>query len=318
MRQLPTLCLALVCAVAGAEPAPRQLLEEMSKAFHKTDFKGRLVYIHDGQISTLEVVHGHIDGREYERLTSLDGRLAELIRQGDQIISVHPDNTITRLSGRAGVGPLGLAQQLLSSVPEQYQVLVDGAGRIAGRSAWQMRLVPLDQYRYGYRLWIDDESRLLLRSETVDGQGRALERFEFVTLELDPQLSVDLFAAPVTASEQVLERIDPGSHPQGGLQLEPAWLPDGFAAAEADLRLGSGERHPVSARTFSDGLATFTLFAERLSTPVSEGMTHLGPTVAVSRRLDGSTGPYLITLVGEVPVVTAEKVLADLTLRTSP
>ena len=80
-----------------AAPSPQQLLQEMAKAVHDRDFSGRLVYVRGNDMSTLEVLHARIDGREYERLTHLDGKLAELIRHGEQLVCVHPDKTITRL-----------------------------------------------------------------------------------------------------------------------------------------------------------------------------------------------------------------------------
>ena len=44
----------------------------------------------------------------------------------------------------------------------------------------------------------------------------------------------------------------------------------------------------------------------------------MGPTVAVSRRVDNATGSFLLTLVGEVPQVTAERVLGEVRLNGQP
>lgn len=303
-------------AESASEPSAQQLLQDMAQASRDRDFSGRLVYMRGNDMSTLEVLHARINGREYERLTHLDGQ-AELIRHGDQLVCVHPDNTITRLGGRAGVGPLAIQEQLARTLPQQYQIVMQGRSRVAGRSAWEMHVIPGDAHRHGYRLWIDEESKLMLRSELVSGAGEALERVEFITLDLTPQLTVEQFEVPPAVAEQALESVDASVHPQGRLRLEADWLPDGFVAVAGDLRMASGDKAPVTAQAYSDGLASFTVFVERdLDDALDEGMSAVGPTVALARRFNGEQGGWLVTLVGEVPVETAERVLAALTIQS--
>jgi len=74
----------------------------------------------------------------------------------------------------------------------------------------------------------------------------------------------------------------------------------------------------VSAATWSDGLAAFTLFIEELENDAwVDEVSQIGPTVAISRRVEGSDGRYLATLVGEVPPLTAERVLSGLLIGPS-
>lgn len=293
-------------------PSAQQLIQDMAQAARDRDFSGRLVYVRGTDISTLEILHGRIDGREYERLTHLDGQ-AQLIRHGDQLVCVHRDNTITRLAGRLGVGPLAMREQLARALPSQYRIEVQREARVAGRPAWELHVIPGDVFRYGYRLWVDQESNLMLRSELVSADGQALERIEFVTLDLSPGLTVEQFAVPAALAEQALEPVDASVHPQGRLQLRPQWLPDGFVAVAGDLRMAAGDQAPVLAQAFSDGLASFTLFVERdRDGSLDEGMSMIGPTVALARTVEGEQGGWLVTLVGEVPAETAARVMAAL------
>lgn len=318
LRGLLVMVLTLLSFPAAAEtPAASRLLQNMADAVRGLDYRGRLLYMHGNSISTLELLHARIDGREHERLTQLDGQLAEVIRHGDQVVCVHADQTITRLVNRQSVTPLGLHERIGSDLPLQYQLLFDGEDRVAGRSAYRLRVVPLDAFRYGYRLWTDQHSHLLLKSELVDTDGRALERLEFVSLELSPALSVTDFHIPSALRERALDSLDVSAHPSGRLALAPAWLPEGFVEVGRDLRLTGGEREPVAAATFSDGLAAFTLFVEDLEGEPQQGMSRMGPTVAVSRLYAADGDDWLVTLVGEVPEVTAERVLANLQLGDS-
>lgn len=297
-------------AQSGSEP--RSLLAAMAEANRSLDFQGRFVYMHGNELSTMKVRHAVINGHEYERLTHLDGQLAELIRRDDQVICIHPDRSITRLPARSGLAPMPFQERLDRALPEQYNVLLDGEGRVAGREAWQLRIAPLDTHRHGYRLWIDQDSNLLLKSEMVDAGGMVLERMEFVALDTAARLSADDFAAPEAAMEVAIEGVDLGAYPQGRLELDIEWLPAGFAVLDRDLRRADPEHVPVSALAYGDGLASFTLFVEPVNADdtVEEGLSRMGPTVAVSRRLEQGDSIWLVTLVGEIPQATAERVLA--------
>lgn len=296
-------------------PEPQLLLKEMTQAHHDRSFSGRLVYMRGKDVSTLEFIRARVEGRDYERLTHLDGQAAELIRRGEQVVCVHADKTITRLAGRSGLAPLGLQTQLSSVIPSQYRAAVLGAARVAGRMSWQLELVPVDQYRFGYRLWVDDESRLLLRSELVGANGEALERLEFITLNLSPSLALEQFTVPAAAAEKSIESVRANDHPQGRIQVKAGWLPDGFAATEQDIRIAPGALAPVNSRAFSDGLSAFTVFLERPPVGAAVGLvSRVGPTLAISRVYTAGGGEWLVTLVGEVPEATALHVLDELSL----
>ena len=304
---------APVAAPADETPAHAQL-QAMSQANRSLEYSGRFLYQFGGEVSTMEVNHAVFDGREYQRLTHLDGRLVEVLRRGDEVICIHSDRTLTRMQKEQG-GPMLLAQRLADDVPAQYNILVDGDGRVAGRNTTRVRVAPLDTHRYGYRLWLDNESRLLLKSEVVDGSGVALERVEFVSIDLAPGLTLADFEVPETVRESALQPL-PTDHAASSMRVEADWLPTGFDAADQDWRSGDGKRKPVAAQGYSDGLAAFTVFVEPLEEgAVEEGVSRLGPTVAVSRRLTAPSGAYLITLVGEVPQSTAERVIQGISVR---
>ncbi len=317
LRWLMVLLVGLALQAPANEVSAPQLLEKMSHAARVLEYRGRLLYLHGNAISTLELLHARFDGREHERLTQLDGQLAEVIRRGEHVVCVHADRTITRLVNRSSVTPLGLHERLASALPVQYQVLLDGEDRVAGRAAHQLRLLPLDQFRYGYRLWTDQESDLLLKSELVDTDGVVLERLEFVSLELQPQLTEADFEVPATLRERALDSLASDAHPSGRVALTAGWLPEGFIEVDRDLRLTGGERRPVAAATYSDGLAAFTLFVESLPEGAAEGISRMGPTLAISRSMSADDAGWLVTLVGEVPPLTGERVLANLSLGSS-
>ena len=82
-----------------------------------------------------------------------------------------------------------------------------------------------------------------------------------------------------------------------------AWLPPGFTATQ-----------PVSSsdgqRSFTDGLAVFSVFMEPLDVAMTpgEGVVRWGSTTSYTRGMRAGELPVLVTIIGEVPVNTARMV----------
>lgn len=305
-----------------AEGQGRALLAAMADAHRALDYQGRFVYSQGGRISTMEVLHAVIDDRQYERLSHLDGDTSELIRHGQDVVSVDHNRQVMRMPASDALGPLDVSERM-ERLPEHYNVLVDGDDRVAGREAVRMRVVPLDEHRYGYRLWLDRESSLLLRSELVNPRGQPMEHLEFVSLELEPELSRDDFRVPDGAFDETGDeaRDEDAGDPEELLSAD--WLPEGFRAValdqDPDDEGRDGRRH--FSQTFSDGLAVFTVFVEPArdeDREMLEGVSRHGPTVAVTRGLQLEQGPHLMTLIGEVPLETAERIVSGMALAEPP
>ncbi len=300
-------------AADGDPPEARELLADMVAAYQQHSFSGRFLYMCAGQVSTLALERSVIDGQVYERVSRLQGPVREVIRNNGQTVSVHPDDSSTVLSSSDELAPFRFKGR--DDIPEQYSAQLAGPGRVAGRAAWRLLIEPRDSHRYGYRLWLDQQSHLLLKSEVLNGRNAALERVEFLSLKLDPGLERADFALPEDAGSAWSEETGDGAT---GPEIQPGWLPEGFAMATRDdhrIRGRTGVLHSV---TYSDGLATFTLFVEPASSAKPDGnLRRKGPTVVLARPIRQARQGFVITLVGEVPPDTARRVLRDVTLEAS-
>jgi sigma-E factor negative regulatory protein RseB len=81
------------------------------------------------------------------------------------------------------------------------------------------------------------------------------------------------------------------------------WVPNGF--------VGTDSPDPaVGRRTYTDGLAVFSVFMEELGREIrpGEGVVRNGGTVSYTRGMDVAGRPVLVTVIGEVPVNTARMV----------
>ncbi|MFZ5723993.1 MAG: MucB/RseB C-terminal domain-containing protein [Pseudomonadota bacterium] len=315
-------CLSFAAAVGAAEPPPPaaglELLQQAGEAWRAGNFRGRFVYVRGNRMDSMQVVHAVFDGVEHERLSHLDNTATEIIRRGDEIVCIHPDSRMTRLDRAGAAGPFRAFSGLDGSVDRYYAVRRAGQSRVAGRSAEFVDVGPRDVHRYGYRLWVDSETRLPLRYEVVSRKGRALESVEFVDVETGIAVPRDLFVAPV-GGVRALTLLRSTEAPMPS--VAPSWLPPGFRVTGSQTqRLGDGaDAVESSSVTYSDGLAAFSFFVEKAAVDARPLGRQIGPTVAVSGVLDaGSAGRFRVTLVGEVPAGTAVKVVESARFHARP
>ncbi len=56
--------------------------------------------------------------------------------------------------------------------------------RLVGRDTHLITVTPKDEYRYGYRLWIDETTAMPLKTQLCDSRGRVIEQVVFASLTL--------------------------------------------------------------------------------------------------------------------------------------
>lgn len=277
-------------------------LHRLMEAERSQSFQGTFVYERNGSFSTHSIWHRVEEGDVVrERLLQLDG----------------PAQEVVRIDGRAQCVSGTLADQVADSqawparelnveqLAEWYELRVIGDSRIAGREAVVLALLPRDQHRYGVELHLDRESGLPLKSLLLNDKGQLLERFQFTRL--------DTTTAPADAALQPGRGCQPvrmtESKTAAAEKWRSDWLPPGFTLSTVSQRRSPASEEPVAWLVYDDGLARFSVFLEPLhGAAVEDARSQLGPTVAVSRRLSTDDGDVMVTVVGEIPLGTAERV----------
>ena len=128
-------------------------------------------------------------------------------------------------------------------------------------------MTPKDEYRYGYRLWIDDSTAMPLRTQLCDAHGHVIEQIVFASSRC-PRASLTPHSSPKSSTEgfQWL-RNDAAAAAAADGRSAVAWsamrLPPGFRmtmrSAQTHARLG---RQPVDHMVFTDGFASVSVFVE--------------------------------------------------------
>ncbi len=280
----------------AADREAMRWLDRMSHSLRETSYRGVFTYQHGGAVQAMRISHSVSGNMEREEITHLTGKDLRVVRTEHPLDCIHPGHKLVRLgSNFQGSGDdCGLSAH--------YRLKVAGGHRIAGRSAVIINVIPRDSYRFGYQMAVDRGTGLLLKTQTVAKDGRILERFQFADLEIG---DVDMEGTEVDV-------IRHAPHDHGVLRPPPdpdamawnvGWLPAGFTLTDDIANTGHD-------KSFTDGLAIFSVFVERVPEMESpgEGVARQGGTNAYTRGRSLSGQPVLITVLGEVPMTTARRV----------
>lgn len=303
MRAIPlfTLLLGGWCAIPAHADEAQDWLNRLSQAEQQQSFQGTFVYERNGSFSTHNIWHRVQDGKVRERLLQLDGSAQEVLR-----IDGHTQCVSGSLIAGLGNTPDGTSRTLdPQKLKNWYDLAVIGKSRVAGRQAVIVALTPKDQHRYGFELHLDKETGLPLKSLLLNDKGQLLERFQFTRLNVAAPTDGELQAS----AECKAVAQDPAKAVAVKTAWHSDWLPPGFELTSSAMRKDPDTQVQVSSLMYDDGLARFSVFLEPLNgANATDTRTQLGPTAAVSRRLTTPQGEMMVTVVGEIPIGTAERI----------
>jgi sigma-E factor negative regulatory protein RseB len=307
----PTLLLAvLFCGHATAQEA-RDWLERMGRAVDELNYRGTFVHVLDGTVETLHIVHRNADGRSGERIVSLDGPGREIVRQGSLVQGIFPDRRVVLFETRSDVSSLvsALPGNTVDLEPH-YEITLGGSDRVAERAVQVLEIKPRDEYRYGYRLWLDRETAMPLQSTLIDEQGEVVEQIKFTEIEIPADIPADALEPTIDTTGFTTLRAPESAPLAAEIPWRAAAVPGGFKLSVATQGSMAGSDTPVEHLVYSDGLATVSVFIEAPATnaDVQDGFSTAGSMNAFSLTLRGRK----VTAVGEVPRQTVRTIASSL------
>ena len=304
------LLLALLSGQAAAQEA-RDWLERMSRAVEDLNYRGTFVHVLDGTAEQLQIVHRNADGQSGERILSLLGAGREIVRQGDRVQGIFPDRRIVSFETRSDVSALVSALPSTTvDLEPHYEIKIGGAARVADRPVQMLEIKPRDEFRYGYMLWLDQETAMPLQSQLIDEQGRVVEQILFTDIEIPADIAVAELEATIDTTGFTTLRASESAPLAAEIPWRAADVPGGFKLSAATQSPMAGSDTPVEHLVYSDGLATVSVFIEDPATKaeVGEGFFAVGSTNAYSLTLRGRK----VTAMGEVPRQTVRTIASSL------
>jgi len=306
----------LTAAPARAGDDPREWLDKMNKALSSRNYDGTFFHISGGRVETMRIVHRVHSGRVTERLQSLDGSGREFVRANDELTCYLPDQHTVLVEPQQARSPfLGSLPQFDSKVGDFYRIEAMPSTRILGRPVKGIAVNPKDQFRFGYRLWLDEKTAMPLKTQLCDSRGQVIEQIFFARLDM-PENIPDSDLAPTVRTDG-MRWVHQGASPDNASAALAAYrasqLPPGFRLAMQGAQTLGEATSPASHLVYSDGLATVSVFVEEHSVSASgiappadpspmQGLARVGSGYAFSTVVQG----HQVTAVGEVPAQTVE------------
>lgn len=284
----------------------RKELESIVKAQAQQSFEGKLVYSRPNyKIETY--IHQQIAG---------DGQVKQWIRM------LGSEEGFFNVNGKIQCITKGYKNKFrinsilqsikvsdLDGLLKDYSVSSGNGFTVAGRETEELVFISKDKDRYIYKLAFDKLTHFPLAFVFLDDQDRVLEQASFT--EFKPLLPEDMHVASLKHCVAVSYADNDGE--KKGL-WSVSMLPNGFTLVQINSNSKLQDEHQV----YSDGLVSFSVFIEPLLNEHLDGIKrNLGATVFVSHQLvDLKTkNKYLVTVVGEIPLATAERIISSVHIK---
>ncbi len=243
--------LALAWTATGVAPAeeqaPTHWLERMNQALTTRNYDGTFSHWHGGHVEMLRIIHRVQDGTVSERLASLDGSGREFVRTGASLSCYLPDKRTVVVERRPPEKSLVEFPAVTDQTASFYDIREVGRTRLNRRDTHIITVSPKDEYRYGYRLWIDDSTAMPLKTQLCDTHGHVIEQIVFASLTLPSRIPDSAFKTEVsTEGFQWLRNETPPPAQAGGAMAWSAMrLPPGFKMTGRSAQTLPGSTDPV-------------------------------------------------------------------------
>ncbi|MCR4347242.1 MAG: MucB/RseB C-terminal domain-containing protein [Sulfuricaulis sp.] len=298
-------CLVFSTAALAGDTAHDWLMK-INQAARMLDYEGVFVYQHETQLEAMRIIHKVENGAAHERLVSLNGAPREIIRNQHEVTCYWPDKNSVMVEFRKADKQTfpAILPERIQDLDDYYAIRLGNVERVTGRPAQLVIVKPIDQYRYGYHLWADKETGLLLKADLLDTQGKILEQFMFTHINIGTKIPASALMPGVAGKDMVWHREEEDLKT---IPAKPGWmaaqLPKGFRLSAHISRQTLMRKRPVEHLVYTDGLAAVSVFVEKRgedTKPFMLGPSRMGAVNALGSRIDD----YQVTTVGEVPAET--------------
>ncbi len=191
----------LALPVRASDDDPREWLERMGEALSTRNYTGVFTHATRRQSETMRIVHRVGKGASTERLVSLDGNGREIVRTAEEVHVYLPDRRVVLVEPRSDGG------LLLDALPEpgpeldaMYVLQIRDGHKLLGHDVRVLDITPRDGLRYGYRLWLDEDTAMPLRTMVLDRGGRPVEVINFTQIDMPRHIDAKATEPSIDAS----------------------------------------------------------------------------------------------------------------------
>ena len=155
----------------------------------------------------------------------------------------------------------------VARVESNYSIEAGTAGSVAGRATTTLSLVSKYTGSLVQRIWVDNQTKLILRQENYSADGSVGSKSSFDNIRLDTDLPSALFELAVPRGMTLVQGPSYGKATTDTADLvrslsftfaPPKFLPNGFSLERGSIASNAGVK--TVEFVYGDGLRTFSLF----------------------------------------------------------
>lgn len=290
-----------------------QVLEKSAYAARELNYEGQFVYVNGEQTRTVEVTHMNYGGREVARNVVLDANQREVYSKGNDVVIFQPttNNVIIKKRQGKNLFPAMLPTNF-NVIKANYSAELAGTEFVANREAQIVELMPVDAYRYRYKIWADLKFGLILKMTLLNASNKTLEQVYFNKLSMLNSQNLNWFEPKIDMTKQyVTEAAAEITRVENNWQVTN--LPVGYQKVDHIQRHVRGKSAMVDQMVFSDGIASVSVFIEPLAKGQRPKKGHMlmGSTNMCANVIEG----HQVIVVGEVPEMTVQTIAKAVSLK---
>lgn len=290
-KQTGIILLAMCSTQVFAGEKGINLLVKMNDALHRLNYSGTIVHIKGNNVNTLHVSQELQNGVATETVRSLNG--------GDQAVS-----------SQTQAFSLASVPRSVESMKLVYSLDVGAMKKVAMRDCQVLIARPKDKMRYLQKYCLDKQTGLPLDYSLIDNNRKTIERFTFTDVNITlPSADSEKQIVSAGATEPPQTLIE-GHHHVGKWTISQ--LPKGFSfgkvplSQESEVKKGADTEHFM----LTDGLSSVSVFISPITT--AQPKVNSAIKSGALNVLTSQKNNHRITLVGEVPRDTMQKIFANL------
>jgi sigma-E factor negative regulatory protein RseB len=299
-------------AAPGNARSVNEWLTRMHEASRHRAYTGTLVVSAGSAMSASKIWHVCDGTQQMERVDTLTGAPRTTIRRNKEVITFVPEAKTAFVEKRDS---LGMFPELLGTpsnlIPQFYSAREVGVQRVAGHLADMVEILPRDELRFGYRIWSEQQTGLVVKLQTLGEQGSVLEQVAFSELQLNAPVSMEKLARLMKDTrgyevhKPTLKKTTAEAEGWRLKEAVPGFTPMSCHTREIPGAAAQGPGMAPMQWVFSDGLASVSLFVEPFDPQrhTQESSAVVGATHTVNRRV----GDHWLTVLGEVPAPTLRR-----------
>ena len=288
-----------------------EYLQFMQKSYKELNYD--LLYLNSlqNQVDPKQLIHGVIDKQEIAYFRHLNGAIRESLQFSGKISHFEQGSQAYSLQSAHDRSVFAnIANFDFYNGQNSYEYIILGKGRIAGKKTIAIRMSSKDEYRYSYIVWLDVNSYLPLRLDTLNKSNLILEQVMVVSLHITEAVNPWLKKLSQQQLPQLLHLPQPLQ--QQASQWKVNWLPAGFNIVKSDQhKLVMHKNEPVSYIMLNDGIVNVSIYisTKKIALEKQQKVIQRGATVLYTYQKEGIE----VNVVGDIPVVTAKRLIESIT-----